>query len=184
MTEESSYKYYYRWHFSRAHGYRLVRARRTIKNKLSTTVDSPIAITSGTQALELTKVPEHQRAEVVARAAEKAANGKLTNRHIKEAAQELKGGNTAQNATSAPPTGRTPKSNTASITTTAKVCPDAKNLPLGELSKMANTLHDIFLNPSRHGEAGELLLKLREQLRLYAEWEAQDLGDAQLKQRA
>jgi len=49
---------------------------------------------------------------------------------------------------------------------------------------MANTLHDIFLNPSRHGEAEELLRKLKEQLRLYAEREAQHLGEAQLKQAA
>lgn len=129
-------------------------------------------------------MPEHQQAEVVARAVKKAANGQMTSRHIKEAAQELKAGITAQNAASVPPTGETPKSNTANITTAAKLDPDAKILPLGELSKMADTLHDIFLKPSRHSEAVELLLKLKEQLSLYAEWEAQDLGEAQLKQTA
>jgi hypothetical protein len=176
MTEESSYNYYFRWHFSRAHGYRLVRARKTIK-KVSTMVDTSNAITSGTQALELAKVPEQQRVAVLKEAVKKAANGKLTSRHIKEAAKELKGENPAHNAMSALSTGETPKSNPANITTPAKVCPDAKILPLGELSRLADTLHDIFLNPSRNGEAGELLLKLKEQLRLYAEWEAQDLGE-------
>jgi len=184
-AEYHSFKQYCKkkWDFSRAYGYRLVEAHKLIQ-KLSTTVDSPVAITSGTQALELAKVPEHQQAEVVARAVKKAANGKLTSRHIIEAANELKGKNTAQNATSAPPPGGMPESNMVNITTPDDGCRDAKILPLDELSRMADTLHDIFLNPSRHGEAGELLLQLKEQLRLYAEWEAQDLGEAQLKQPA
>ncbi len=172
-----------RWDFSRAYGYQLINAHKTIE-KVSTVVDTPVAITSGTQALVLAKVPEEQQAEVVKKAMQKAADGKLTSRHIKEAAQELKGGITAKNATSTTPTVGTPKFNTANIATPAQVYPDTQILPLGELSKMANTLHDIFLNPSRHAEAGQLLLKLKEQLRLHAEREAQHLGEAQLKHAA
>jgi len=97
-----------RWDFSRAYGYLLVNAHKTIE-KVSTIVDTPVAITSGTQALVLAKVPEHQQAEVIARAVEKAANGKLTSRHIKEAAQEIKAGITAQEPKSAPPPARTPQ---------------------------------------------------------------------------
>jgi hypothetical protein len=172
-----------RWDFSRAYGYQLINAHKTIA-KMSTIVDTPIPITSGTQALVLAKVPEDQQAEVVKNAMQKAANGKLTSRHIKEAAQELEGRITTQDATSATPTEGTPKSNTASIATPAQVYSDTQILPLGELSKMTNTLHDIFLNPSRHAEAQGLLLKLKEQLRLHAEREAQHLGAVQLKHAA
>jgi hypothetical protein len=152
-----------RWDFSRAYGYKLINAHKTIQ-KVSTMVDTPVAITSGTQALELAKVPEDPQAEVVKNAMQKANNGNLTSRHIKEAAQELKAAITVQSPTTAPSTVVAPKPMTANIPKPAKVCPDSQIVPLVELSRIANTLHDIFLNPSRHGEAGELLLTLKEQL--------------------
>ena len=51
-AEYQSFKQYCkkRWDFSRAYGYRLVEAHKLIQ-KLSTIVDTPVTITSGTQAL-------------------------------------------------------------------------------------------------------------------------------------
>jgi len=74
-----------KWGFSRTYGYRLVNAHKTIE-KVSTMVDTPNPITSGTQAAEIAKVPEEQVAVVVKRAKEKAGTNNMTSRHIKEAA--------------------------------------------------------------------------------------------------
>jgi hypothetical protein len=173
-----------RWNITRARGYQLVNAYKTVQ-QMSTAVDIQGALTSGNQVLELAKVPEKERLAVLKAAKKKAADGKMTSRHIREAARELGAGSVVQKKPSkqihAPAT-EPAKSITANIMTPAEVFPNAKILTLAELSKAAETLQDIFLDPARRNEAEELLLKLKEQLRLYAEWAAQTLGEGPVKE--
>jgi hypothetical protein len=186
-VEYSSFEQYLskRWHYSRPYGYMLLLIHR-IHEKVSTIVDIECPITSGTQALELAKVPEEKFVEVLKEAKKRAGDGKMTSRHIRQAALALNAGPLVQKKESknkkihAPAT-EPAKSITANIMTPAEVFPHANILSLAELSRMAETLQDIFLDPDRHTEAEALLLKLKENLRLYAEWAAQNLGEGARK---
>jgi len=173
-----------RWNITRARGYQLVNAHKTVQ-QMSTAVDIQGALTSGNQVLELAKVPEKERLAVLKAAKEKAGKGKMTSRHIREAARELNAGPVVQKKANkkkiGAPATEPPKSTTLKIVTPAEAFPDAKILPLGDLSKMADAAHAILLDPSRHEEAEALLLKLQEQLRLYAEWAVKHLGEAPMK---
>ncbi len=183
--DHKSFKEYLakRWNISRSHAYRLVNAHKT-SEKLSPTGDTAIPATNERQLRELVKVPEDKRADVLKEAQKKAGKGRLTNRHIRQAAQELSRENSPQNGTSVPSTAETPKRIAANIIRPAEVFRDAKILPLGELSKLAEAVHAIFLDPSRHEEAKALLFKLKENLRLYAELEAKHPGEVPLTPRA
>jgi len=121
-------------------------------------------------------VPEVQQAEVLKVAQRKAGDAKMTSRHIKDAAQEINSKNSAQQVISAPAKQRTPQLNTATIIPLPEVCSNVKILPFVELSKIADTVHDIFPDPSRHEEAEALIFKLKENLRLYAEREAKNVS--------
>jgi len=143
----SSFKEYCqeKWGFSRTYGYRLVSAHRMIE-KVSTMVNTPNLITSGTQAAELAKVPEQQVAAVVKQAKKKAGTNNMTSRHIKEAAAEQLGKATEQ--AKAVPTQLDTPAVQNTITLTQEFCqvglPDFKGIleMLDNIASMAAELDD------------------------------------------
>jgi hypothetical protein len=177
-------EYCKKWGFSRAQGYRLVKAHETMQ-KVSPVGDTSILTTNERQLRALAKVPEDQRTAVVTKAKKNAGSGKMTSRHIEEAARQATPEPAlAEEENIHPPVTEPDKRTPANIITPAEFFPNAEILSLKELSSMADTLHDIFLNPSRNKEAGILLFKVKAHLHMYAEWERKHLANASIKEAA
>jgi len=90
-----------KWGFSREYGHRLVKDHEIIK-KVSTIVHTSGLITNGNQVAELSKVPEEDLAAVAQEAKNAAGKGKLTGRHIKEAAKRVREKREGKPATKSP----------------------------------------------------------------------------------
>lgn len=170
-SQYGSFKEYCKekWKFSRAQGYRLLKAHETMKT-VSPTGDTSNLTINERQLRELAKAPKEKQTDVFKKAQRKSGSGKMTNRQVKEAAAEVCEKSDEQ-VDAAPR-----QADSAAVKNVVAVTNEfsGSGFPtFKEMYQMAENIASLAEEPDDTAALKTEIAKLRSFLRLYSQFEGQ-----------